>query len=71
MPGSGAFLLTADALAGSGDVAGLLGEQEASPGGEQEPLAGRSSWDPVLTDCAGLLLACALLEAARLPATAP
>ena len=28
VPGSGAFLLTADALAGSGDVAGLLGERE-------------------------------------------
>ena len=28
IPGAGAFLLTADALAGSGDVAGMLGEQE-------------------------------------------
>ncbi|GAB4816000.1 hypothetical protein N2152v2_003046 [Parachlorella kessleri] len=28
IPGAGAFLLAADALAGSGDVAGMLGEQE-------------------------------------------
>ena len=30
LPGAGAILLTADALAGSGDVAGLLGNQEVS-----------------------------------------
>ena len=33
VPGSGAFLLTADALAGSGDLAALLGDREVRGGG--------------------------------------
>lgn len=32
VPGVGAFLLTADALAGSGDVAALLGDREVGSG---------------------------------------
>lgn len=32
VPGAGAFQLTADALAGAGDVAALLGDQEVRQG---------------------------------------